>query len=380
MAFVGRANFSHGAPPLAAVVMVNLGTPERPDTRSVRRYLAEFLADRRVIEIPRLLWLMILHGVILRIRPRRSAHAYQQVWTERGSPLRFLSEDLAAAVQRSLAPASGAKVEVHLAMRYGKPALREVLDELMQRNLRRLILLPMYPQYSGTTTASVFDAAADTLKRWRWIPQFSWISDYCAEAGYDAMLADRIRQHRLEHGAADHLLFSFHGIPERYLHAGDPYHCQCLSTARRTAAALGLSDSQWSVSFQSRVGRERWLSPYTEDELKRLPGAGVRSLDVICPAFAVDCLETLEEIAMAGRQFFLNAGGTEFRYVPALNAGDDHARWLGNLIQTHTAHWPEWQNESMQQLQRDLTVGAQCFHAKEALKASAKPTAPAPGS
>jgi protoporphyrin/coproporphyrin ferrochelatase len=341
MKFQGRAEFSHGAPPLAAVVLVNLGTPDHPVTPAVRRYLAEFLADPRVIEIPRLLWLLILHGVILRIRPRRSAHAYQQVWTERGSPLLFHTQDLVAATQAQLHANGLQRIEVHTAMRYGKPALGAVLDGLMRRNLRRLLVLPLYPQYSGTTTGSVFDAVADRLKTWRWIPELGFVSDYYDRPGYADLLAQRVRDHRLQHGDAGFLLFSFHGLPERYLHAGDPYYCQCLGTARRTAEQLGLSADRWSVSFQSRVGRERWLSPYTDTELKRLPGAGVKSLDVICPAFAVDCLETLEEIAMQGRDTFIAAGGAQFRYIPALNAADDHARWLAQLIAQSTAHWPE---------------------------------------
>jgi protoporphyrin/coproporphyrin ferrochelatase len=341
MKFQGRADFTHGAPPLAAVVLVNLGTPDDPNTGAVRRFLAEFLADPRVIEIPRLLWRLILHGVILRLRPRRSAHAYQQIWQERGSPLYFHTEDLVKATQAELRQAGQARVEVHMAMRYGRPGMRMVLDQLMRRNLRRLLVLPLYPQYSGTTTGSVFDALADTLKTWRWVPELGFISDYYNRPGYTQLLAESVRQYRQQHGAADHLLFSFHGIPERYLLAGDPYYCQCLATARGCAEHLGLSTEQWSVSFQSRVGRERWLTPYTDHELARLPGIGVKALDVICPAFAVDCLETLEEIAIGGKAMFLKAGGEQFRYIPALNATDEHARWLADLIRQSIAHWPE---------------------------------------
>ncbi len=358
MKYQGRAGFAHGTPPLAVVVLVNLGTPDRAETRAVRRFLAEFLADPRVIELPRLLWRVILHGVILRIRPRRSAHAYQQVWTERGSPLLFHTQDLVAATRAELRGSGQQRIEVHTAMRYGNPSLSSVLDGLMRRNLRRLLVLPLYPQYSGTTTGSVFDAVADTLKTWRWVPELGFVSDYYDRPGYAGLLAERVRAYRQQNGTAAHLLFSFHGIPERYLHAGDPYYCQCLATARLTAEHLQLGAQQWSVSFQSRVGRERWLSPYTDTELQRLPGAGVKSLDVICPAFAVDCLETLEEIAMQGRDIFMAAGGEQFRYIPALNAGADHARWLAQLIMQSTAHWPESNPERLADIDTQIGTSA----------------------
>ncbi len=342
MKYQGRADFTHGEAATAAIVLVNLGTPNAASTSAVRRYLAEFLADPRVIELPRWLWRMILHGVILRIRPRRSAHAYRKVFTERGSPLLFHTRDLVAGVQQRLQAAGHAAIEVHTAMRYGEPAMTTVLDTLGRRNIRRLLVLPLYPQYSGTTTGSVFDAFAATLKRWRWIPELSFISDYYARPGYSAMLAQRVRAHRQRQGAGAHLLFSFHGIPERYLLAGDPYYCQCLATARMTAEHLQLAADQWSVSFQSRVGRERWLTPYTDQVLEKLATSGVKSVDVICPAFAVDCLETLEEIAIGERARFLAAGGEQFAYIPALNAEADHVAFLYELIEAQTTHWPEW--------------------------------------
>ena len=342
MKYLGRADFRHGERDVAAVVLVNLGTPSAPSPSAVRRYLGEFLADPRVIELPRLVWRLILHGVILRVRPRRSARAYRQVWTERGSPLLFHTRDLADAVQARLVEEGHAGVEVHMGMRYGAPALPAVLDALARRNVRRLLVLPLYPQYSATTTGSVFDALADTLKRWRWVPELSFVSDYHGRNGYAAMLAARVRNHREQHGDDAYLLFSFHGIPERYLLAGDPYYCQCLATARMTAEHLGLAASRWSVAFQSRVGRERWLTPYTDHELERLASTGIKTVEVICPAFAVDCLETLEEIAIGERARFLAAGGERFSYIPALNAGADHAGFLVDLIRAQTGHWPEW--------------------------------------
>jgi protoporphyrin/coproporphyrin ferrochelatase len=342
MKYHGQADFRHGQTPLAAVVLVNLGTPQAPTATAVRRYLAEFLADPRVIELPRLLWRLILHGVILRIRPARSARAYQKVWTERGSPLLFHSRDLAEGVQRQLREKGHEAVEVLLAMRYGAPALSAVLDQLSQRNLRRLLVVPLYPQYSGTTTGSVFDVVARQLQRWRWVPELHFVSDYYGEPGYAGLLADRVRASWQSNGRGQHLLFSFHGIPERYLRAGDPYYCQCLATARATAEQLQLDAGSWSVSFQSRVGRERWLHPYTDQELVRLARTGVTSIDVICPAFAVDCLETIEEISIGERERFLAAGGERFHYIPALNAEPDHIGFLAELVRKQTAHWPEW--------------------------------------
>lgn len=341
MNYLGRSDFDHREPPRAAVLLVNLGTPDAPDASSVRRYLAEFLADPRVVELPRWLWRIILHGVILRIRPRRSARAYQQVWTEAGSPLLVLSERLATAVAAHLEGTAAGPVLVRSAMRYGRPALATVLRELQAQNVRRLLVLPMYPQYSGTTTGSVFDALADELKRWRWIPELAMVSDYYQHPAYAELLAECVRSH-WGAGARRHLLFSFHGLPERYLHAGDPYHCQCLGTARRVAEQLGLGDQDWSVAFQSRVGREPWLQPYTDATLAAMPARGIREVDVLCPGFAVDCLETLEEIAIQNRACFLAAGGTDFGYIPALNDSAGHAALLAQIVRERSTHWPEF--------------------------------------
>lgn len=341
MKFRGRKDFQHGSPPLATVLLVNLGTPEAPTTSAVRRFLAQFLSDPRVIEMPRWLWWLILHGIILRIRPRRSAQAYKKIWTERGSPLLFHTQDLAAGLDATLASTSQ-HLEVHTAMSYGQPGIESVLRSLMQRNLRRLLVLPLYPQYSGTTTASVFDAVSKELQTWRWLPEISFVTDYYAAPGYTDLLADSIVRYRKQHGSSAHLLFSFHGIPERYILNGDPYYCHCLVTARKVAEKLQLNATQWGVSFQSRVGRERWLQPYTDQALQQLAQSGVKSVDVICPAFAVDCLETLEEIAMGERERFLHHGGERLHYIPALNAEANHVEFLAGLIRSKTQHWPEW--------------------------------------
>jgi ferrochelatase len=337
----GRGDYRHGEPTRAAVLLVNLGTPDAPKVRPVRRYLAEFLADPRVIELPRLLWRLILHGIILRIRPRRSAHAYAQIWAEEGSPLLVGSAALARATAAALGCREGGALEVALAMRYGRPSIPEALRNLHDRGLRRLLVLPLYPQYSGTTSASVFDAVAEELRRWRWLPELRFLTDYYREPDYLDALAASIREHWTVHGRPQRLLFSFHGIPERYFRNGDPYHCQCHYTAREVATRLELAAGEWQVAFQSRVGREPWLRPYTDETIAALPGRGVKSLAVVCPGFAIDCLETLEEIAMQNREAFLAAGGERFDYIPCLNDRAEHAALIANLIRRAASDWPE---------------------------------------
>ena len=320
------------------VLLVNLGTPEAPTPRALRTYLAEFLGDRRVIDYPRWLWWPILHGVILRVRPRRSAHAYARIWTAAGSPLRVFSEALAEALQSALAR----QAQVALAMRYGAPSVLAQVRALQERGVRRLLVLPLYPQYSATSTGSVIDAVADSLKTLRWPPELRLINDYHADPGHIEALATSIERWWAEHGRGEKLLLSFHGIPERYLRAGDPYFCQCHATARLLRERLGLAPAQLVLSFQSRVGRERWLHPYTDAVVRELAAAGVKKLDVACPGFAVDCLETLEEIAMQNRDFFRAAGGDELRYIPALNDTPEQIRSLAALILRHTQGWPEF--------------------------------------
>ncbi len=326
----------------SAVLLVNLGTPEAPTPRALRRYLGEFLADPRIVETPRWLWWLILHGIILRIRPRRSARAYAKVWTERGSPLMAFSRDLSDKLASNLTLAEQAPVKVALAMRYGEPSISNVLRELRGAGIRRLLVIPMYPQYSATTTASVYDAVVDELRGWRWLPELRWVADYFEHPPWISAVADSIRDYWREHGQAERLLFSFHGIPKRYLINGDPYHCQCHASARLIASELGLDDSQWQLTFQSRFGREEWLRPYTDKTLEALPAQGIRNVQLVCPGFAVDCLETLEENAMENREIFLHAGGESFGYIPALNDSDAHVQALATLVRRHSAGWPEF--------------------------------------
>jgi protoporphyrin/coproporphyrin ferrochelatase len=333
--------YEHGMPESLGILLVNLGTPDKPTASAVRRYLRQFLWDPRIVEYPRALWWLILNGIILLLRPARSAHAYQQVWTDRGSPLLFHSQDLAAAVQDELTARVSGKVVAELAMTYGNPSIQAGLDKLYASGARRVIVLPLFPQYSGTTTAAVFDAVATVLNRRRWLPELRFINQYHDMPAFIAAHAANIREHWQQHGRGEHLLFSFHGVPKSTLLKGDPYHCQCQKTARLIAESLALDESSWSVAFQSRVGREEWLQPYTEDVLQRFGSEKMAQLDVVCPGFAVDCLETLEEIVIRYAAVFLEAGGGGLQYIPALNAGAAHAAVLAGLVERHVSGWPE---------------------------------------
>jgi ferrochelatase len=335
------AEFRHDRAEALGVLLVNLGTPEAPTSGAVRRYLGEFLADPRIVELPRWLWWLILHGVILRIRPARSAKAYRKIWTERGSPLLLNSLALARSVAAKLSGQLQGNVRVELAMSYGSPSIQSALESLKEANVRRILLLPLYPQYSSTTTASVFEAVIGRLSRYRWIPELRFINHYHDDDDYIAALADSVRQFRASAGTGELLVFSFHGIPKESLLKGDPYHCQCQKTARLVAEALDLDNNQWMISFQSRVGRQEWLQPYTDETMKKLGAQKLGKLDVICPGFAVDCLETLEEIAMQNAEFFSEAGGGELRYIPCLNDSEKHAMLLTELLLRHASGWPE---------------------------------------
>lgn len=338
MRFQGSPDFRHDQPDLTGVLLVNLGTPEAPTPAALRRYLAQFLGDRRVVELPRWLHLALLHGIILRTRPYRSARNYQQIWTDRGSPLLIHSQALADRLAAEFA--ADPQIAVALAMRYGEPSIAAALEGLRARGLRRLLVVPLYPQYSATTTASVYDAVFDQLRCWRHVPELRLVGGYFGEAAYVDALVARVAAHRAVHGPADRLLMSFHGIPRRYFLGGDPYYCECQATARAIATGLGLARGQYAVSFQSRDGPDEWLKPYTDQTLEEWAREGVRSVQVICPGFAVDCLETLEEIAVENRDNFLAHGGERFEYIPALNAGEDHVRVLSGLIRRHFGGWP----------------------------------------
>jgi ferrochelatase len=321
----------------------------------VRRFLAQFLWDPRVVESPRWLWWLALHGVILRIRPARSTHAYSQIWTPEGSPLLVHSTALTRVVREALA-ASLPDARVELGMTYGSPSIAGALERLRDAAARRLLVLPLYPQYSGTTTGSVFDRVTSELQRWRWVPELRFVNGYADDDAYIDAVSASIAEHWRSKGRS-HLLFSFHGIPRRYLIGGDPYHCQCLKSARLIAEKLQLGNGDWNVSFQSQVGREEWLRPYTDETLVRYAQQGPRRVTVVCPGFATDCLETLEEIVIRNRELFMSKGGEAYEYVPALNASAAHVKLLVQLSARHAAGWPAAQPQSEAAATRERALG-----------------------
>lgn len=321
------------------ILVTNLGTPSAPTPGAVRKYLAEFLWDRRVVDMPRFLWWPILHGVILRVRPRKSAQFYRNIWMREGSPLLVISKRQVWALQATLDQQCATPVRVVLGMRYGKPSLRGALQRLQDDGVRRLLVLPLYPQYSASTTASTFDVIAEGLKTWRWTPTLRFINGYHDHDGYIEALCQSIHLAWTEHSAPDRLLFSFHGLPKRYIESGDPYHRQCRETARRVAEELHLTEEKWDISFQSRVGREEWLTPHTDELLREWGSAGIKDIQVICPGFSADCLETLEEIEMRAREIFISKGGKGFHYIPGLNDRPEHIKALIDLIRSHARDW-----------------------------------------
>jgi ferrochelatase len=316
------------------VLLVNLGTPDAPTPAAVRRFLAQFLSDSRVVEIPKLLWLPILYGIVLNVRPRKSAHAYAEIWTTQGSPLMVESKALTDALRTQLEHIHGPNISVALGMTYGNPSIPDALRSLRDQGVNRLIVLPLYPQYSGTTTGAVFDQVTRELQTWRAVPSLQFVSDYHDDKNFIAALAQSVREHWHTHERS-HLFFSFHGIPQRCVDKGDPYFQHCKRTAELTAAQLGLQADEWTLAFQSRFGAEKWLQPYTEVTLAEYAKRGPKKLTVLCPAFATDCLETLEEIALRNRANFLAAGGESFDYVPCLNARPSHIDALSTLLQRH---------------------------------------------
>lgn len=333
--------FDGGESSCTGVLVTNLGTPDAPTSSAVRRYLAEFLWDPRVVDLPRLPWWLILHLVILRIRPRRAAHAYKKIWTEKGSPLLVISRNQAVAVATALQDMMPGPIKVALGMRYGQPSIESALTELREARISRLLVLPLYPQYSATTTASTMDAVNKVLKTWRWIPELRCITHYHDNTGYIEALANSIREYWQQQGTPERLLFSFHGLPKRLIDLGDPYFRQCNETALRVADRLGLEDNQWLITFQSRFGREEWLTPETSGTLQQLAQQDIGHVAVICPGFSADCLETLEEIELQNREIFLRHGGNRFGYIAALNDRPDHIRALAELIRSQSAGWSE---------------------------------------
>lgn len=319
--------------PGKGVMLVNLGTPAAPDRKPVARFLREFLSDPRVVDLPRLVWLPLLNGVIIPLRAGRSAAAYREIWLPEGSPLLVFSRRLADRLVELLQ----GQLKVGLGMRYGEPSIRSELEQMQAAGVEELVIIPMYPQYSHTTTASIYDAVDRGLEKLEWRPKVHRVQKYYDHPLWIEAVTASIRNFRSEHGAPDKMVFSLHGIPQRYVAQGDPYQEQCEESVRAIVGALGLKDDEWFLTYQSRVGREPWLQPYTDETLKKLGASGVHHVQVVCPGFAVDCLETLEEIAMQNREFFTEAGGEKLQYIPALNDSEQHAQVMRALAQEKLA-------------------------------------------
>ena len=360
MKYTGFTDFSHDQTPKLGVLITNLGTPDAPTAPALRKYLAEFLSDPRVVELPALLWQCILHGIILRIRPRRSAAAYKTVWTESGSPLLVHTRNQANALQQALTAELGGGIDnrivVDFAMRYGSHSVAETLQRLQRAGVRQLLVLPLYPQYSAVTTGSTFDALAQDFMRRRWLPDLRFISHYHDHPLYIEAIAKRIARFQQARGSADRLIFSYHGVPLRYLRKGDPYHCECHKTTRLVAERLGLDKQRYMTCFQSRFGRDEWLQPYTDETLKSLPTQGIKSVQIICPGFSSDCLEPIEEIGVENKAYFMASGGETYHYIPALNAEEDHIVFLTALIKQHCQGWDLPQPDAGAETQAHFTA------------------------
>jgi ferrochelatase len=368
MPFAKEPQYQHGTPSRSAVVLVNLGTPDAPTRGAVRRYLKQFLSDPRVVEIPRAIWWFILHGIILPFRSGQSAKKYQSIWTKDGSPLKVHTQAQAMLLRGALGERGHSEIIVAMAMRYGSPALPDVLARLKEDGCDRIAVLPAYPQYSGTTTGSIWDAVFAHFKRIRNVPELRLIRSYHDHEAYIDALRDSVLAHWDANGRPEKLVMSFHGVPKRTLLLGDPYHCECLKTARLLAAKLKLNEDQYLVTFQSRFGKAEWLQPYTAPTVQQLAQGGVRRIDLICPGFTSDCLETLEEINMEVRHDFMAAGGKEFHYIPCLNENPAWIAALAEIAEQNMIGWPTLttaaqrellKKEAAAQRERALARGAQ---------------------
>jgi ferrochelatase len=334
MKYVGEKDYQHGMETNVGVLITNLGTPDAPTKKALRPYLKEFLSDPRVIETPKLIWQIILNGIILNVRPAKSAKAYETVWTENGSPLFDIAKKQQAALKEALP-----NLVVGLAMRYGNPSIESELIRMRDQGVRKILIFPLYPQYCAATTASTFDKVTQVLNKWRWIPEVRFINDYYHDEKYIQALANSISDFQKQHGKPDLTLFSYHGIPKAYLDKGDPYHCFCRATTRLVKERLNLTDDDVMTTFQSRFGPAEWLQPYTDTTLKELPSKGVKNVHIIAPAFSADCLETIEEIGEENREYFMESGGETYRYISCLNDKPEHIDLLAKLIQQHTQGW-----------------------------------------
>lgn len=360
MTYQTEPAYAHGTPGKTGILLINLGTPDAPTAQAVRTYLKEFLSDPRVVEIPTAVWWLILNGIILNIRPKKSAAKYATIWTQQGSPLRVYTEKQAALLQGYLGERSKAPFVVDYAMRYGNPSIPSVLRKLKEQNCQRILIVPMYPQYAASATATVFDSVFTALQQMRDTPAIRTIKHFHDDTGYIKALAASVNDYWMMRGRPEKLVMSFHGVPQYTLDKGDPYHCECHKTGRLLAQQLGLKPEQYTISFQSRFGKAEWIKPYTMTILKELGKQKTRRVDVVCPGFVADCLETLEEIAMEGKEDFQHAGGGEYHYIPCLNDRNDWMHALTDLVMNNLHGWLTEPNaaELEQSRQCALAMGA----------------------
>ncbi len=339
MTYQTEPAYTHGTPVKTGILLINLGTPDAPTAQAVRPYLKEFLSDPRVIEIPMAMWWPILNGVVLNTRPKKSAAKYASVWLPEGSPLRVHTERQTVLLQGFLGERTKAPFAVDYAMRYGNPSIPSVLRKLKEQNCRRILIVPMYPQYAASSTATAFDVVFSELQQMRNAPALRTIASFHDHTGYIKALANNINEYWMKNGRPEKLVMSFHGLPRYTLDKGDPYHCECHKTGRLLAQQLGLQPDQYFLSFQSRFGKAEWLQPYTTATLKKLGKQKTKRVDVVCPGFVADCLETLEEIAMEGKEDFQHAGGGEYHYIPCLNERNDWMHALTDLVMDNLQGW-----------------------------------------
>ena len=358
MPFRKEPPHTHGTVPTSAIVLVNLGTPDAPTRKAVRRYLKEFLSDPRVVEIPRLVWWCILNLIILPFRSGQSAAKYKMIWTREGSPLKVHTQAQATLLRGQLGERGHRNLTVAMAMRYGSPSLPEVLDSLKAAGVDRIAILPAYPQYSATTTGSIYDAVFDHYKQVRNVPELRMVKHYHDHEGYIDALCESIESHWDTNGRGEKLVMSFHGVPKRTLMLGDPYHCECHKTARLVATRLRLEPKDYLVTFQSRFGKAEWLQPYTAPTLVELAKGGLKRVDLICPGFTSDCLETLEEISMEAKHDFLAAGGKEFHYIACLNESPKWIKGLAEIAEQHMIGWPTMLGTTQREAEKqDAAIG-----------------------
>lgn len=360
MTYQTEPTYTHGTPEKTGVLLVNLGTPDAPTAQAVRPYLKEFLSDPRVVEIPKPIWWLILNGIILNVRPKKSAAKYASVWLPEGSPLRVYTEKQATLLEGYLSERTQAPFVVDYAMSYGNPSIASMMQKLKAQNCTRILVVPLYPQYAASSTATVFDRVFAAVQTMRNTPAIRTIKHFHDDAGYIKALAANVNEYWMKNGRPEKLVMSFHGVPQYTLEKGDPYHCECLKTGRLLAEELGLSKEQYVVSFQSRFGKAEWVKPYTTATLLELGKQKTQRVDVVCPGFVADCLETLEEIAMEGREDFHHAGGGEYHYIPCLNDRNDWMHAFTDLVMNNLQGWLIEPNadELEQSKVRALALGA----------------------